>query len=91
MGRRTKLSQGMIDKICNHVRNGLPNKDAIRLVGIDQSTFYKWKGAGEAPDAPPMLQKFFKSLKAAESEFKQANLEVIRRAATDPVVIEKIQ
>ena len=80
LGRRPRLTRSLARSIAHHVRNGLPNKDAARLAGIGESTFYRWIERGEeAKD--DIYQEFMELLKESLSSFKRANLDIIQRAA----------
>lgn len=37
-----KYSQKVIKEICGYLEDGLSQKDAARLAGISESTFYEW-------------------------------------------------
>ena len=83
LGRRPRLTRALARAIAKHVRNGLPNKDAARLSGIGESTFYRWIERGEE-GKDDIYQEFIELLKESLVGFKRANLEIIQRAADTP-------
>lgn len=56
-----KYSEELLNKICDLIKKGLSNKDAVICMGISESTFYQWQI--EKPE-------FSESLKKAEMERK---------------------
>jgi hypothetical protein len=46
-GRPTKLTGDRQEKICEALRKGVTIKGACDLVGLDESTYYKWRNRGE--------------------------------------------
>ena len=42
MARKSKLTPWRHRRIIGYIKNGVPNVHACQLVGIDESTFYKW-------------------------------------------------
>ena len=47
VSRPTKLTPELAKTIAGHVAKGLPNAMAFRLAGVSETTFYRWKKAGE--------------------------------------------
>ena len=43
MSRNLKFNKDLLSKITGYIEGGLSNKDAAKLVGICESTFYKWQ------------------------------------------------
>ena len=91
MARKSKLTPWRHRRIIGYIKNGVPNVHACQLVGIDESTFYKWLKRAvpteENPQPEARYIQFFQSVKKAEAGFIESNLGVIRRAATEPTVI----
>ena len=83
LGRRPRLTRSLAKSIAHHVRNGLPNKDAARLAGIGESTFYRWIERGEEGNDDIYLE-FIELLKESLVSFKRANIDLIQRAADTP-------
>ena len=82
-----KLTAKLIADLAKHVSNGLANKDAIRLVGISEPTFYRWlREAADEEQAKPLHLELVDALDKASAAFKAANLGIIRAAATEPTV-----
>lgn len=76
-GRRTKLTQEMVDQAIRLKADGLSNGDIISALGIHPSTFYPW--IGEPRNR--LQRELSDGLKKEESEFKRALLTTIRAAA----------
>ena len=76
MGRRSKLTPEVQEKICEYVRLGATYEVAARAAGIDESTFYRWKALGEKARSGK-YREFFKALRRAEAEGETHHLEVI--------------
>ena len=81
IGRPSKLTPELIETICAGVRDGLSYKDASIRAGISQTTFHKYKAAGEAGEEP--FAEFLESLQSAEADLKHRLLGVIEAASAD--------
>jgi len=57
-GNRSLLTNELAEKLFEHLRNGTPQMLSCQLVGIDYSTFCKWRTA-EAKGDRPDLTRFF--------------------------------
>jgi hypothetical protein len=79
MGRPTKLTPEMRDKICAQLRNGLFRRHAAALAGIPEQTLSEWYHRG-ARDEKGVYRDFFHAVNAAEAEFAQAGSEMMRAA-----------
>ncbi|MHC4395626.1 MAG: hypothetical protein ACYS1A_08215 [Planctomycetota bacterium] len=84
MGRKTKLTPKLQDKICDIIRRGNYIEVACGFVGIDVSTYYNWLKWGEAAKSGKYFE-FFKAAKRAENEQETLYVENIRKAAFDGV------
>lgn len=80
MGRPTRLTKAIREKIYQGIRLGLPYERAAQLAGIHQSTFYMWKRKGMLKKAPIYI-KFLEELKKAEVEGEAAAINEIVKAA----------
>lgn len=76
-GRRTKLTQEMVDQAIQLKADGLSNGDIISALGIHSSTFYRW--IGEPKNR--LQRELSDGLKKEEAEFKRTLLTTIRAAA----------
>lgn len=59
MGRKTKYSKELQDKLCEFVRNGITIKSMCKSVNIGERTYYDWMRDNS---------QFSQSIKRAESE-----------------------
>lgn len=82
MGRPTKLTPELQERIVQAVRAGNHFEAAARSAGIAQSTFYRWleRGAEEDDGA---YSDFRAALRRAEAESEVHAVAVIRKAMTD--------
>ncbi|NOZ27976.1 MAG: transposase [Chloroflexi bacterium] len=80
MGRRTKLTPEVQEKICNFVRQGLTYEVAARAAGISESTFYRWRRRGEGARSGKFRQ-FWEALKKAEAEAESSLVQQIQKEA----------
>ena len=83
MARTTKLTPELAGEIAGYVGEGLSYKDSCKLAGIGTSTFHRWRERGENSRSG-VYRELWEGLKGAEASFKQANIAIIRRAATEP-------
>lgn len=65
-GRPTKLTEELMEELCGLLAQGKPIKPSCELVGIDDSTFRKWRIAGRNGD--PDMQEFFTRVARARAE-----------------------
>lgn len=82
MGRRSKLTEEVQEKVCEYVRQGLTYEVAARAAGISESTFYRWRERGEKA-RKGKFRKFWEALKRAEAEGEQALVRRILSASND--------
>lgn len=66
-----KYGKPITREICKFLVNGMKQKEAAALSGVDESTFYIWMKKPE----------FFQSVKKAELKCKQRNIDIILSAA----------
>lgn len=84
VGRKTKLTEEMIEEIAKHIELGMINKDVAQLVGISETTFYNWMNEGEnSKDDNNIFRKFYLKVKEAEAKAIKRNLAIIQRAANE--------
>lgn len=84
VGRKTKLTEKMIEEIAKHIELGMINKDVAQLVGISETTFYNWMNEGEnSKDDNNIFRKFYLKVKEAEAKAIKRNLAIIQRAANE--------
>jgi hypothetical protein len=76
-GRRTLLTVELADEICGYVADGLSDRDASLLAGIDPQTFINWRRRGLEGEEP--YTEFAKRLVVAEVKFKKRHMDNINR------------
>lgn len=91
MARKPIISKELVDEILTYKENGLSDKDICDMVGIDQSTFYRWlkeaetgiDGNNPQREAPDLeLKKELRDgLKRAQAAFKAYHIQNITKAA----------
>ena len=92
VGRPTKCTPEMIDRICEFLADGINIVTTCGLVGIDESTFSRWRNRGEQaikkhgddpddiPDGEVVFCRFCKRIKRARAKAKATSLKAIRDA-----------
>lgn len=78
VGQPTKLTPALQMELMGYIGQGSTINDACDLVGIDKSTFHKWKVRGEQGD--PKYVEFLASVRAAMAGWKAARLKEIQEA-----------
>ena len=63
-----KYNDKTVDEICKYLEDGMPQKDAARLSGIDESTFYDWMK--DKPSFPSRVE-------ASLSKYKEKLVNII--------------
>lgn len=81
MSRPTKLTPELLETISLIIRSGNYAKTACEMVGIGETTFYRWMEEGAKDKAKPEFREFRESIKRAEAEAEVANVARIRQAA----------
>ena len=80
IGRPTKLTPEVTEKICAGIRSGLYLEDAASLAGVDVRSVHRWMARGDdEPDGQHAA--FCHAIKKAVSETQVAALGIIRTAA----------
>ena len=82
MGRPSKLTSEVQQKICDAIKRGNYYDVACEFAGIGRSTFFRWKNAGEKAKSGK-YKDFWDAIKKAESEAEVMYVERIREAAED--------
>ena len=82
MGRKSKLTPEVQERICQYVRQGLTYEIAARAAGVSETTFYRWKQRGERSKRGK-YREFWEALKRAESEAEQVLVRRILAASND--------
>lgn len=76
MGRPTKLTPEVQERILRAIRLGATREVAARAAGVDERTFYRWLQRGEAAKSGQYCQ-FRQAMARAESEGEITHLEAI--------------
>ena len=80
MGRKSKLTPEVQERLVKAIRAGAYRKIAASLGGICESTLYAWlKDAEEAKSGAK--KEFLEAIKRAEAEWEQEQAEAIRETA----------
>lgn len=84
-GRKIKLTDEIIERFCDCIRNGLSNKDACIACRICEETFYSWKRDVEEnnQEKPNFTKKvkLLECIKEAEADFKNFHIKNINELA----------
>lgn len=83
MGRHTKLTAAVQDKIVSAIASGNYQEIAARYAGIDPATFYRWMERGASDDAPDNFRKFREAVESAKAQAEVRSVALIQRAAQD--------
>ena len=81
MSRPTKLTPELIERVTLAIRAGNYAKTACEMVGIGETTFYRWMEEGAQDKAKPLFREFRESIKRAEAEAEVRSVALIRQAA----------
>lgn len=84
-GRPTLCTPELIKQVCNAIALGMKYQDAAHLVGIHPSTIRNWRRQGQK-DPDSIYGTLAEQIVKAEANFEAANLDIIRRAATEAQV-----
>ena len=83
-GRNTKLTEELIDRICEALRAGNYIETACAFAGIAPATYYRWVAESEQDDASELLVEFREAVKRARADAEVRNVALIQKAAQDP-------
>lgn len=81
MGRRTKLTPDIVQKLVEAISIGCTYEQACDYAGIAASTFYAWMSNGR--NGKEGFIEFLETIKKANAKSVVANLAVVQRAARD--------
>ena len=82
MGRKSKLTEELIQKAYKFIQAGNHQVHVAQLLGIDKSTWFRWLQKGERQQSG-MYRAFFDAVKKAEAEAIARNVTLIQKAAQD--------
>lgn len=81
MGRRSKCTLELTERICQYLRQGVWIEDACALVGIADRSFYNWMARGErAWKIDGRFVQFSQAVKRARAEAAKVSIGRIRQA-----------
>lgn len=84
MGRPTKLTAEVQDRIVGALRAGSYQETAARYAGISPKTFYEWMNRGESDDPEQTLfREFREAVERAKADAEIRDLLLIDKAAND--------
>lgn len=91
MARSPKISKELVDEFLTYKENGISDKDACDMVGINQATFYRWMQEVETgidannPERPAsnleLKRELSTGLKRAQAAFKAYHIQNITKAS----------
>jgi hypothetical protein len=81
-GRKTKLTPELQQALCDALRGGCYVETACTLVGVDESTYYRWLEKGEKGQQP--YREFRDAVKKAEAKVEELAVGTILRQGLDP-------
>jgi len=82
LARKSKLTQELIKEAYKLVAAGNYIKDVYPILGIDESTWYRWLSEGEKAKSG-LKREFYETIKKAEKDAIARNVALIQRAAQD--------
>ena len=82
MARKSKLTQELIKEAYKLVAAGNYVKDIYPILGIDESTWYRWLSEGEKAKSG-LKREFYETIKKAEKDAIARNVALIQRAAQE--------
>src|SRR5918992_5460337 len=80
VGRKLKLTQTAIERICYMIAAGNYNHVAARAAGIAEGTSYRWLQEGESAQSG-IKREFYEAVKKAEAQAETRNVAIIEAAA----------
>lgn len=81
MGRPTKLTPQVQEKIIQAISAGNYQDIAARYAGVDPATFYRWMEKGASDQAPENYRKFREAVESAKAQAEVRSVTLIQRAA----------
>jgi transposase len=84
MGRPTKLTPEVQDKIVAALRAGNYQETAAMYAGVEARTFYRWMERGESDDADDEIYRQFRqAVEKAKADAEVRDIALIDKAAHD--------
>jgi len=82
MARKSKLTKELIEQAYKLVAAGNYHKDVYPILGVDESTWYRWLSDGEKAKSG-IKKEFSETIKKAEKVAIARNVGVIQQAAKE--------
>ncbi|MFF5211036.1 hypothetical protein [Streptosporangium sp. NPDC000396] len=90
MGRPTKLTPELREKLCGHIREGNYLSTSAELCGVGRSTVNSWLAKAEAADAAPEYADFLDAVTRARAEAEALMVSVVLADAQGGVVVREV-
>ena len=84
MGRPLTLTAEITRRIVEAIENALPVREACRLSGVGESTYYVWLAKAEDPDAPAEYLEFRAAIASARACAQERLVSTVQVASLDP-------
>lgn len=83
MGRKTKLTPALQDRICDFIRKGNYVQVACAACGVSEAAYYDWlqRGDEQQSDGGGIYAEFLEAIKATEAEAETMLLSMVVDAA----------
>jgi hypothetical protein len=84
VGRPSKLTPEVIERICEALRAGNFIEPSCEYAGVSHESYFKWMRRANDDDASPLHLQFKESVTRARSTAEIRNVAMIQRAAQQP-------
>lgn len=81
MGRKTKLTKQLQDRIIEHIRNGNYPSISAQLEGVAESTYYSWMKKGREAKRKNIYREFHDAVREAEAFSEAYHVNLVRKRA----------
>ena len=88
MGRPSKLTPALQEKICGYIAGGNTYAVSCRMARLGVTTFCRWRATGENAKSGK-YREFWQAVKDADASFEAKHLKRIEDASLCDVVIER--
>ncbi|WP_449064787.1 hypothetical protein [Planomonospora algeriensis] len=90
MGRPTKLTPELRDRLCEYIRAGNYLATAAELCGVGRSTVNRWLAEGEAEDAPAGYRELRDAVTRARAEAEAQMVSIVQLDARGGAVVREV-
>ena len=84
MARPLTLTPDVSRRIIEAIESAMPVREACRLGGVGESTYYAWMARAQAPDAPAELLEFRAAIAEARACAQERLVNTVQVASLDP-------